>query len=365
MVTKNRSEIKRKKKKTKKKTGIIREIERLFMNNVLNHNHHSNTKKKVKKNNKKNKRKNDKQNSEVTIESSLQNINSVGKTKKKPKICAPHIDTEQNNGSCFDTPTLLKLIKSWNSSHLNNKIEYSENEEHNELWNKLSYKMAQKCSNEFCWLKQSFVSGNSSIKQVKKENFRPSRPKQWDTKPHEWLDTLNIQDVMYQYEKKYNDFKFFGAVPIDFDLKSKFNKCVVSELCKIDIKKLYERGKNKIGVVFNLDKHTGEGSHWIGMFTDINRGDIGYWDSYGYKPPEEVVKLMNKIKEQAKKKLKKDLTIKINKKRHQYKTSECGTYSMYFIIEQLKGATFEDICDTIINDDFMYDQRKTYYNHHR
>lgn len=388
---------KRKKKKTKKK-GIIKEIERLFMNNVLNNNNNNtnNTNQKRSKRTKgtkgakgskgtkgakiKHKKKGKKAKQlkkgvkvfkgvkkvkETTLLSSIQHINNIGKTKKIPKICAPHIDTEQNNGSCFDKSTLLKLINSWNSSNSNNKIDYKETEGHNELWDKLSTKMAQKCGNEFCWLKQPFTSGNRGIKQLKKEIFRPSKPKLWETKPYEWLDTLNIQDVMFQYEKKYDDFKFFGAVPIDFDLKSKFNQCIVSELCKIDIKSLYEKGKTKIGVVFNLDKHTGEGSHWIGMYSDINRGDIGYWDSYGYKPPKEVVELMDKIKEQAKTKLNKDLEIKLNKKRHQYKTSECGTYCMYFIIEQLKGATFEDICDTIIKDDFMYNQRKTYYNHHR
>ena len=48
------------------------------------------------------------------------------------------------------------------------------------------------------------------------------------------------------------------------------------------------------------DKHTQNGSHWIGMYMDINKKIIGYWDSYGYNPPNEVVDLMNKLKQQSK-----------------------------------------------------------------
>ena len=58
----------------------------------------------------------------------------------------------------------------------------------------------------------------TKIKQLKDKDllentFRPDGPEG----KFEWLNTIHINDVMSQYEKKYNDFKFFGAVPIDFD----------------------------------------------------------------------------------------------------------------------------------------------------
>ena len=42
---------------------------------------------------------------------------------------------------------------------------------------------------------------------------------------------------MKQYEKKYDDFIFFGAVPIDFD-------DVISEMANINLKKLSNKKKD-------------------------------------------------------------------------------------------------------------------------
>ena len=42
--------------------------------------------------------------------------------------------------------------------------------------------------------------------------FRPEGPQG----RFEWLSTLDINKVLYQYEEKYPDFKFLGAVPLDF-----------------------------------------------------------------------------------------------------------------------------------------------------
>jgi len=281
------------------------------------------------------------------------------KSKKKPKNCAPYIDSKKNN-SCFDKKTLIKLIKAWNKAHKDNKIQYKTTEKHNILWNKLGAKMSNKCNNEYCWIKESFISAD---KDFIKDKFMPEKPKSWNDDPDEWLDTNNIFDVMVQYEVKYPEFRFFGPVPIDFDLKNEFDNCVVSELCKVNLKSLYKDEIKKIGIIFNIDKHTQGGSHWIGMYMDLTKKIIGYWDSYGYNPPNEVSVLMNKLQEQSKQDLNIDCNIKINKKRHQYKSSECGTYSINFIVEQLKGKSFNKVCNTIIEDDKMLSKRKQFFNY--
>ena len=323
--------------------SIASKLTKLFLNN----NNNINKKIKSKKNNttKKNKKK-------------------TKKIKKKPKICAPFVDTKKHNGSCFDKDILSILIEAWNKSYKNNKIKISKKDTHSILWNKLGEKMSNKCSNEYCWTKQSFLNNMSRNNQdIVKENFLPPRPKEWKNNPREWLDTNNIFDVMAQYEVKYPDYRFFGPVPIDFDLKDEFNKCVVSELCNINLKELYEKKIRKIGIIFNLDKHTQSGSHWIAMFMNINKKIIGYWDSYGYTPPNEVSTLMNELKLQAKRDLNINCKIKINKTRHQYKNSECGVYSMNFIIEQLKGKSFENVCKNIVDDDKMLERRKSFFNY--
>ena len=50
----------------------------------------------------------------------------------------------------------------------------------------------------------------------------------------------------------------------------------------------------------------------------LNRGEVGYFDSYGYPAPKEVVTLMEKIKKQCSE-LKQRVTLKFNTTRHQKK----------------------------------------------
>jgi hypothetical protein len=68
----------------------------------------------------------------------------------------------------------------------------------------------------------------------------------------EWLNTIDIRDVMNQYEIRYKDFEFIGPVPIDFDTVLGFGQCVINELCKINIEKLrkfaYKNGTARIQI---------------------------------------------------------------------------------------------------------------------
>ena len=51
---------------------------------------------------------------------------------------------------------------------------------------------------------------------------------------------------MNQYEKKYRNFNFIGAVPIDFDHKFGPGNCVINELCNINLKSLLDKGITKL-----------------------------------------------------------------------------------------------------------------------
>ena len=309
------------------------------------------------------------------------NTTNTNKTKGNKK-CAPFIEpiylsnlSKQNkltktnvniiksatNESCFTIDALRKIATKWNETHPQMKIDFTTITTGKTLWNAINNVMKDKCNNqEECWLKQDFIKDSYLQKELLK-NFKPFMPKSWNENPREWLNTIDIRDVMNQYEIKYPEFEFIGPVPMDFDTKVGFGECVVDELCKIDLNKLMVKGKNKVGVIFNLDKHTQSGSHWVAMNCDINRGEICYWDSYGIKPNPEVVVLMNRLKEQASK-LNKTLEIKINKVRHQYKNSECGMYCIYFITSLLDGKTFETVVQNIVDDDTMNNKRNIFFN---
>ena len=318
-----------------------------------------------------------------TIEKSKTHKNTTNKnTTHKNSICAPFIQPKNISGSskfgkanmnilesatdetCFSIEALRKIANKWNQSHPTMRIEYDNNTTGKTLWNSLHNVMRYKCDNEVCWIKQDFMK-NSPLAQELIKNFKPLMPKKWYSKPTEWLNTLDIRDVMNQYETKYPEFEFIGPVPMDFDTKVGFGQCVVNELCKISLEEQIKRGKTKIGVVFNLDKHNQPGSHWVCMMCQLNTptvniGQICYWDSYGMKPNPEVVILMNRLKEQGSK-LGHDLTIKVNPNRHQFKNSECGVYCIYFLTSLLDGKSFEDIVNSIVSDDNMNDKRDEFF----
>jgi hypothetical protein len=279
-----------------------------------------------------------------------------------PKFCAPYVDpkhtiTNKKVKSCLDRKALLRLVNSWNSWNKNDKIPKHCN--NTILWNAINDRMKARCGygQEFCWMQQPEIKSVSSSIDV----YKPPMPKEWYDNPDEWLNTLDIQAIMQQYERAYDQFRFIGPVPMDFDKKMGFGNCVVDELCNLNMSKLYSSGIRQIGIIFNLDPHDKPGSHWVAMHCCMNRCGIHYWDSYGMEPTTEVTHLMTRMKEHCEA-MGKKMEIKINNIRHQYKNSECGVYSLHFIIQLLKGRTFESIINNVIKDDEMLEYRNVLYN---
>ena len=115
--------------------------------------------------------------------------------------------------------------------------------------------------------------------------------------------------------------------------------------------------------LFNLDPHYKSGSHWVSMYVDTYYNKIYFFDSYGLcPPPKEITDLMNKIQAELKKlNPGKKVDRRCNTVRHQYAESECGVYSMYFILENLKGRTYDDITNNIIYDEEVSKFRKVFF----
>jgi len=295
-------------------------------------------------------------------------------TLKLSKQCAPFVDirntiTNKKIHSCFNRTALIKIANAWNEDNEDDPIIIKKTISNTDLWKNINARMMDKCGSgkEFCWVEQPVIKSNlnHNLKNTEEilDVFKPKMPLKWRENPREWLNTMDIQAIMEQYEKKHVDFKFIGAVPIDFDSKLKFGNCVVDELCNINLETLASTGIKKIGIIFNLDKHNQGGSHWIAMYCCLNRCGIYYWDSYGMKPPKEVSVLMERLKSQASKKLNLSMEIKINNIRHQYKGSECGVYCLHFIIQLLQGKSFEWITKYhVIPDDQMLKYRNIIYN---
>lgn len=282
--------------------------------------------------------------------------NPKNKTLKKEK-CSPQKD-KILNFTCYTPKKLQKLKRFWNIRHPDVKIT-SKNPRI--IWEKLKKNMGSVCDSEKCWLNQSFIKHNLD-RELLHYTFAPNKPREWKKNPNEWLSSLEIIDVMKQYENAYPSFTFIGPSPIDYDTHKLYGECVWEELCKFNLKSHLTNGKTKIGIVFNTDPHYLEGSHWFAVFIDCKKGEIYYFDSYGDEPETQIIKLVNTIIEQSKKIQDKPYTFMVNNKRHQYSDSECGMYSLYFIITMLKGMSWSSFNKNRIPDKKMKELRSIYFS---
>jgi hypothetical protein len=270
------------------------------------------------------------------------------KTRKKPsrpKQCHPRIKSVSENG-CLPERVLQKVAK---------KIGVKGNHLLKSVANKLHVNPEDQNS-----LVKALPIPSSEKEEIAKKWLRPAQPESWKDDPDAWLDTNNIQDVMKQYEVSNPNFKFFGAVPIDFaaaDPYANKKQCLIKEICEIDLDGDALTGKDYIGIVFNLDPHYKSGSHWVASFIDIPKKQYYYFDSYGMRPPNQIYKFMQWLTIQEP-----ELVLKMNAKQFQRKESECGMFCLYFIVRMLEGETFEQFCRRNPSDELMLEMRKVMFS---
>ena len=279
--------------------------------------------------------------------------------------CAPQIEKEiqqgagnrTNNKTCFTLGKLKKMADGYNNYYTGNKINHS-GMSADAIWDSLRQKLSNKCgNNEVCWIRQDFVK-KIGDKDLLNFTFKPPKP----NGKYAWLSTTDIEDVMTQYEKVYPDFKFIGPVPIDFAE-------VMPDIILIDFAKIYKKGYTKIGVIFNTDPSYKNGEHWISMFINLSptNPSISFYDSVAVCPaPSEIRNYIKYILTYTKKlqtlwKTNAEFKTNCNTVQHQRKNTECGVYSMYYIIESLKGKTFSTITNKIIKDEEMNKNRDKFF----
>ena len=283
------------------------------------------------------------------------------KTKKMNRLrCSPKPSSVKNDYSCYTNNNLYKLKDLWNARHSDAKITTNSPKEIHHL---LSKYLENVCNKESCWIKRQSDFGK--IYNEMKNSFAPISPSEWEKNPNEWLSSIEIINVMKQYEKAYKCFEFIGPTPIDFDTKKMYGECVWDELCKLNIKNQIKSGKTKIGIIFNTDPHNKPGQHWISMFINIKTKQIFFFDSTGDKPPPQIMVLVDRIKSQG---LQLHPKIAFNYDsnegvEHQYGNTECGIYSLFFIVHMLEDKLTANYLKThILKDAYMEKFRQVYFN---
>lgn len=259
--------------------------------------------------------------------------------------CAPDVIFDKNLGTCFNKSNVLDLVKSYNKLNKNNIIDLNNSKDN--LYEILKQRMQKKCNDDACIIDSKEFLVEKSVKN----RLKPKKPKGKYT----WLSTTDINDVMYQYENKYNDFKYLGTVPMDFVE-------IYDYLKNFDLKYFLSNGKRRFGIVFNLDKSHQSGSHWVSMYMCIknNKCEINFFDSVSTSPPKEVWDFIEIIYLQSKS-INSSTAININQIQHQFKNSECGVYSLNFLISQLDGVNFMKILRNKLDDERMNKHRNIFF----
>ena len=289
--------------------------------------------------------------------SASRNRRETKKVSFKKDVCTPVKDkNEVMKYTCYTKDALKKMKALWNARHPDMKIKTNSPKK---IWEQLKRNMASSCDRESCWLNQKWVDQGMTNELT--DSFATPQPESWKKNNQEWLNSIDINNVMKQFEKKHNNFEFIGPSPIDFDDHEMFGECVWEELCKFDLQQKMRDKKEKIGIIFNLDPHDKPGSHWVAMFVNIPKREMYYFDSYGDSTPLRIKKLAKRIQEQSVQ-TGKEFKFLENPVRHQYSNSECGMYCLYFIIKLIEDRKYKSLINRKIKDKEMIRLRNIYFN---
>jgi hypothetical protein len=272
------------------------------------------------------------------------------------------MNSDKETPSCFTAEEMRAMAEAWNNLHgerlpLNRRFSFGGTQKNGDLidsptqldkvslWNELTKRLKPFCGTrgDVCWIEQQPIldiirrTNRKLYEALTHEALKP----QGKRKKYEWLNTLDIEAVMKQYEAIYPQFKFIGCFASDhFTLNPE------------DFPAETIRTSPVSAIIFNVDASSQSGSHWVAVVF-VNEGGrlyLEYFDSTG-DPPNKRIKtfLRNPYFH--------DAIYLQNATQHQKKDSECGVYSMYYILQRLEGKTMDDINKKIITDAQMNDYR--------
>jgi Ulp1 family protease len=101
------------------------------------------------------------------------------------------------------------------------------------------------------------------------------------------------------------------------------------------------------------------------MFINIKKGTIFYFDSAGEKVPAQIKKFADMVTDQGSN-LIQPIQFKFDQNHpveHQYGNTECGIYSLFFIVHMLEDKITTHYLKThVLKDKYMEQFRKVFFN---
>lgn len=204
------------------------------------------------------------------------------------------------------------------------------------------------CTSESCLYKTVSVLADSDLDA----RFKKTGP--WNST--EWLSNEDIdQNVLQDYEKKFPRFKHIEFQMRDFESR----RGELAKLNWLELAKHYDC----LACALNTDRSGGAGEHWTAFYVDFIGGTVEYFDSAGQKPLKEfsdfAIETAHTLSAGGKK-FRDEMVTKIE---HQRENTECGVYTLYYILCRLHGTPFKSFEFKRVPDDMMVEFRKYLWRH--
>lgn len=210
------------------------------------------------------------------------------------------------------------------------------------------------------WKNEKIIKkfGRGVSYNILKKNYKVDGP----SNTTNLLNNHNIDNVLETYVLKgpelyHNRFLHLPFQMIDFWE----NK---TELARIDFMNLSKY--DSVGVVLNSDFSYGPGKHWFAIYIDLSEMRrqkklvIEYFNSSGRMPYEQIIEYYENLKEDYARKypdIDVELKVVVNERIQESKT-ECGMFSLIFIIGRIEGKSVQFFSKKNVTDEDMIRYRK-------
>lgn len=229
----------------------------------------------------------------------------------KNNVCAVSSTSKNKKISCFSKEDLVSLTEYYNTCassgcKINSKgTHLGTSGTKLELLDNLLHSL--KISDEHDLTKFDFGKGNKY--KLKYLIYKRSPVK----RVNGWLDTEDIDTILFQHFANKPGHIYLGAVPSDYPqvYPEKFTQ-------------FYKMNKPRY-IVFNTDPMSRPGQHWVSTFISPE-GHAEYFDSNGTPPNKYIKKFLDHFN-----------SWDYNTRRYQNTDGLCGVYAAYFLLQKLKS----------------------------
>lgn len=229
------------------------------------------------------------------------------------------------------------------------------------------------------------------LTNVVKQYFKPRGPRN----SLDWLDNIGIDNTLAIWARTdFNDFYPYSMNMMDFEgpryynkdeatmnpsQKAKYYKGSLATVNILDIMNgkvdvpqgpgftSIKRPCKRMACVLNTDTSNGSGEHWVCIFIDLTSPlwTLEYFNSSGRPPPPPITRFLHHTKDILQGHIQQnglsntlEVIDHVATIQHQFSSSECGLYALFYIRKRLEGTPYTYFQDHHIKDEYMTEFRK-------